>query len=76
MTESILAGFSTVTRQLVGQSEVKLLRRDGTGPNTIPCGERKWRMTGTDVVHLLKAIDKETLKSTVVEKSNLPPDVL
>ena len=79
MIESLVAGFmayiSTVTRQLVGQSEVKLLRRDGTGPNTIPCGERKWRMTGTDVVHLLKAIDKETLKSTVVAESDLPPDV-
>ena len=79
MMESILAGFmadiSTVTRQLVGQSAVKLLRRDGTGPNTIPCGDRKWRMSSTDVAQLLKAIDKETLKSTVVAESDLPPDV-
>ena len=64
-----------MTRQLVEQSEVKLLRRDGTGPNTIPCGERKWRMSGTDVAHLLMAIDTEILKSIVVAESNLPPDV-
>ena len=79
MIESILAGFmactSTVTRLRAGRSEVKLLRRDGTSPNTIPCGERKWRMSGTEVVHFLKAIDKETLKSTVVAVSNLPPNV-
>ena len=32
-------------------------------------------MSGTEVVHFLKAIDKETLKSTVVAVSNLPPNV-
>lgn len=51
MIESILAGLladiSIMTRQLVGQSEVKLLRRDST----------------------------EILKSIVVKKSDLPPDV-
>jgi hypothetical protein len=78
MIESILAGFmactSTMTGLRAGQSEVKLLRRDGTSPNTIPCG-RKEMENGTGVVHLLKAIDKETLKSTVVAVSNLHPDV-